>query len=106
MKLNARQYEVLTLVDEHSEWHGTDRPGAELTGYFVPRKRAYSKLLKKEILLSGGGDANTFNFFIRNGLVTSIPTLNPYACYITEKGMQSLEQYREANVYVNGHFPV
>ncbi len=98
--LNDKQYEMLTLIADHCEWNGS-----ELKRYWVPTYRDWSTTLRRSVIVSGSGDASCIKGLVRKGLVNSIPVVSAYGCVITESGAIALEEYRQANVYVNGKFP-
>lgn len=90
--LSAKARELLTLVGDHTEWEGDERPGTTLRRYFIPTdhgKSEYSTTLQRRVIVSGGGDAASFRALERKGLIRKERTAT-YAYSITEDGLLAL----------------
>lgn len=92
--ISNKSLELLTLVGDHTEWEGDERPGRTLTRYFIPTnhdKQEWSKTLGSYVIVSGGGDASAFLSLERKGLIRKERTAT-YAFSITEDGLSVLAE--------------
>ena len=98
--ITEKQYRILQLIDQDTTWAGSERPGFELTGYFIPKYYHWSSELKDYVNISGPGDAAIIRSLFKAGLARSYAKeIHPYAAVITENGMVALEEYRQQHVY-------
>ncbi len=100
-KLTETQHGLLTIICEGTTHEGDSTDNPVIRHWLPPhRKSQYSPTLKRDVIVSGAGDAACLKGMARKGWIVSGKLEYSYA--ITEEGRLILEQHREATGFYEG----